>query len=344
MTYPVALKDNWVSPKDPAEVYPCALPDACPGGDPGNETQLRVSGQPCSTSDKDELSPICIAAVGAQCNEGYAAVEGAGCSTCCKKGKTHPAGSNCNLDVSYYLTGERQCVKCTGDSKLAVAGLIVFFGLVLGPIALKLADVFKSAGAVQAPIMSLINFMQSASLFRFLDLRWPPGFQRFCKQVASIFMFQLPDLPLVVHPECAFTLTYSLRWALSMLSPFLLMLILGLALIVRLLVAYLAQQLIRRLDERAPTIVSEKIEAGANENASTDLGSSMNSQYDFDSTSPDDSQLETEKKRIKKKKRYAAVMVAYIWRWVLRITAVAIISCWVVAWWVFLRFLLQLGW
>ena len=34
-------------------------------------------------------------AIGARCNNGYAVVEGAGCDTCCKRGQTYPAGSNC---------------------------------------------------------------------------------------------------------------------------------------------------------------------------------------------------------------------------------------------------------
>jgi hypothetical protein len=40
--------------------------------------------------------------------------------------------------------------------------VVTIMGLTLSPIALKFAEVMKHAGALQAPVMSLINFFQSA--------------------------------------------------------------------------------------------------------------------------------------------------------------------------------------
>ena len=138
----------------------------------------------------------CREAMGSQCLRGYAVVPGAGCDTCCKRPNgpsDHPDGSQCSPDpnnpddpgdVSYFMSN-RECHPCKGSSKLAVAVMVLFGLAIIAPVGLKLGEAFQHAGSLQAPVMSLINFMQSASLFRYLDLKWPQGFKDFCHQVKS---------------------------------------------------------------------------------------------------------------------------------------------------------------
>ena len=250
MTYPIAIKGYWISPTDPTILSVCQWgEDACPGGNRANETTLRNTGNPCTTNDggqENSISAACIPAVGARCNLGYEVVDGAGCDACCKRDTPPPPGSNCGDGETSYFQQGGMCQRCKGTSKTLTAVMIIVIIVVVGPVALKIADAFKHAGSLQAPLMSLINFFQSASLFRHLNLHWPEGFKAFVRQVAGLFMFQLPDLPFVIHPECAFHLTYPLRWSLAMASPFLLVMILALAGVLRIGACHVARVVLRR--------------------------------------------------------------------------------------------------
>ena len=56
--------------------------------------------------------------------------------------------------------------------------------------------------------------------------------------------FQLPNLPFVVHPECAFSLTYSQKWILEMSSPLLIMALLLTFVILRHIIALTATEML----------------------------------------------------------------------------------------------------
>ena len=94
----------------------------------------------------------------------------------------------------------------------------------IAPFALKFSEALKHAGALQGPMMSLINFFQSADLFKNLHLHWPPKFKYYIHEVASLFNFRLPNLPFVMHPACAFSLSYTEKWLMEMASPFFILL------------------------------------------------------------------------------------------------------------------------
>ena len=92
--------------------------------------------------------------------------------------------------------------------------------------------------------MSLVNFFQSADLFKHLNLHWPPAFKQFIVRFATYFNFQLPNLPFVMHPECAFSLTYSQKWILEMSSPLLIMALLLTFVILRHIIALVATEML----------------------------------------------------------------------------------------------------
>jgi hypothetical protein len=115
--------------------------------------------------------------------------------------------------------------------------------MVAAPVLLRVADMLKHAGQLQGPLMSLVNFFQTADLFKHLQLHWPPQFLKYIREVASLFNFRLPNLPFVVHPECAFALTYFQKWTLMMASPF----IIGIVLLTLVSVRYGVSVLSRRV-------------------------------------------------------------------------------------------------
>jgi hypothetical protein len=125
--------------------------------------------------------------------------------------------------------------------------VVVVAGLML-PVAVKVSELAKHAGAASGPLLSVLNFCQSAELFQGLDLHWydiarahcgenlwltlrcdrPKVFKEFCRNVLSLvsslnvfnFVSKWADLP---NPACAFALTYLQRWFLVMLTPILLL-------------------------------------------------------------------------------------------------------------------------
>ena len=273
ITYPVALPGYFVDPTDPKEAFRCDLgAEACPGGDMELFDQLGISPQPCTTSNGEKLTAQCINATGSKCTAGYAAVVGAGCPKCCTP-SLDKTTSGCG-ETKFYLNSG-QCHPCKKTPPWAVAAIVIVSALVVAPSVLKLADFFKRAGSLQAPIMSLVNFMQSASLFRYLDLHWPPNFKKFCKNIAQIFMFQLPNLPFLqgLHPECAFSLTYQLKWVTAVTSPFLLLLALLLAWLWRRLIARLAKMIDRCLKMNG--VEPTDLAVSMSENPAADLVVSM---------------------------------------------------------------------
>ena len=89
--------------------------------------------------------------------------------------------------------------------------------LILAPITIRFAGMAKHAGALTAPLMSLVNFLQSIDLFRQLQLQWPKGIKDFVLRVASLFNLNINILG--IHPECSLHLNFWQKWCLKMLSP-----------------------------------------------------------------------------------------------------------------------------
>ena len=143
--------------------------NSCPGGDVALAKELN-----CFLDDNLQLvsdsepsrSSECMRAVGALCLEGYSGEGAASCSKCCKQSDT-----GCTRSWYKDTAGSTTvCLECEDtNGALLVAGA-TFIGLVLAPLVLKLAEAMKHAGALQGPVMSLINFFQSADLFKNLDL------------------------------------------------------------------------------------------------------------------------------------------------------------------------------
>ena len=177
----------------------------------------------------------CLARVGHQCCYG---TKGESCGECCT---VDDSGGNCN-SKQWTTTGrtdeDTTCTQCL-DKDLPWIWLVVLgaVAVVLGPVLAYLSSLAKHAGAATGPIFSVINFMQSASLFQGLDLNWPEPFVKFCRTVTSWFsslnifetIMQVLDFP---TPACAFNLSYIQKWYLYMLSPVLIMVLVILVMLV----------------------------------------------------------------------------------------------------------------
>lgn len=211
---------------------------SCPGGNMSLAKDLRCifddERQQLVSSVDEQQSDKCRLAVGSLCLEGYRGEKAAACQTC---------------DTNWYhdsATG--QCYPCVNTNGKVLAAAVATLALVFAPFILKFAEALKHAGALQAPMMSLVNFFQSADLFKGLDLHWPPGFLAFVKSIAALFNFTLPKLPFLtkIRPECAFSMSFSQKWALEMLSPFILWAMLSLFVLFRICVSFICVQLLGR--------------------------------------------------------------------------------------------------
>lgn len=143
---------------------------SCPGGNLTLAKDLL-----CVLNDEKQLvssvdatkTDQCRLAVGSLCLEGYSGPEGSGaCTSCCKAGE-----SGC--ERSWYRdTTDNQCYECPETNGAVIIGIVTIVGLVLAPFILKFAEAMKHAGALQAPVMSLINFFQSVRARTFLSPRF----------------------------------------------------------------------------------------------------------------------------------------------------------------------------
>ena len=187
MTYPVAKPGYWVSPKDPTNAHACTLKAGCPGGIWQTPDELDST---CAIDSIDlgsgVLSGVCQHQVGSHCAPGYIQ-DNTACAKCCRVGQP-----NCGREVYYQSHIEDVCVKCEDKPMWITAAVLVVVCAVLVPLLLKASDLAKHAGALQAPLLSLVNFFQSAHLFSSLNLHWPAEFLVFVHRVASIFNFALP--------------------------------------------------------------------------------------------------------------------------------------------------------
>ena len=195
---------------------------ACPGGDLAIADELKCvlnEDNELVSSIATSRSSECQKAVGAYCLDGYAGIGAGACQTCCKANAQRPDGTVC--ETSWYMqTTDNQCHMCDSSNGAFIVACGIYhkrfqaplpviyaipiscgflqggvcgngrlpgtiIGLMFAPFVLKGAEAMKHAGALQAPVMSLINFFQSADLFKNLNLHWPPQFKAFIHKVCS---------------------------------------------------------------------------------------------------------------------------------------------------------------
>lgn len=246
MRWPVASPGYWVDQANPSQMSKCVTKGACPGssqfvrdsqcpsplsngtydprkldfnvappyllqqgcfmlpGDVGVAQRARRNGQPY-------LSKACFLEVGHRCCPG---ATGPRCNECCTKdmgvGADSDNSTSCNGKQWHSKgTGEGQHCEVCPPTKVAFGWIAFVFlcGLMILPVIVKLGDLFKHAGAVTGPMLSVLNFIQSADLFQGLDLHWPKFFKDLCREFAQLFnslnvfqvCLQYLDLP---NPEC----------------------------------------------------------------------------------------------------------------------------------------------
>ena len=168
----------------------------------------------------------CWPVIGATCSPGYI---GEGCMTCCKncvvdpkantcwKGKdgTHnnPNNPECReigtkiVTPNYFRhnTASIQggCEPCPeSDTQTRIQyGLMFLVGMiVIGPALMRTGDALKHAGEMTAPMMTIINFFQTISLFKALHIHWPATIKNLFKLVAGwieLLNFNID----IIHPE-----------------------------------------------------------------------------------------------------------------------------------------------
>ena len=126
---------------------------------------------------KPHLEKTCYAEAGSRCCPGY---KGNKCAECCKQSDTNNKVPSCNGNQWHSIgSGEGQhCEQCP-DGHLKWPLLVLMFALCifLLPILVKASELMKHAGAATGPMLSVVNFVQSADLFQGLDLHWPKFFK-----------------------------------------------------------------------------------------------------------------------------------------------------------------------
>ena len=177
----------------------------------------------------------CWEVVGAACATGYSGEEhNKACVDCA------PAT---NGEPGYYAdSAQNMCVQCAQDSGWVLAVGVVVGSLIAAPITIKFAGMAKHAGALTAPLMSLVNFLQSIDLFRQLQLHWPASIKQFVLYVASFFNLNINLVG--IHPECSFHLSFYEKWMLKMLSPVGVIAALGVVVLIRRFVAQRAKNIV----------------------------------------------------------------------------------------------------
>ncbi|KAJ5079492.1 g protein-coupled receptor-related [Anaeramoeba ignava] len=116
----------------------------------------------------------------------------------------------------FYKFGE-QCMKCPNNQKnrlILVGFLIVFLCLFLFIIARKIKNYFASFSI-------MFSFLQVLAVISGLKLNWPSSIESTWRSI-SIFNFNIDFLAV----ECSLPLTYTQKWILCMVFPFILFFVL----------------------------------------------------------------------------------------------------------------------
>jgi hypothetical protein len=107
-----------------------------------------------------------------------------------------------------------------------LAGLLttLLLGMVVVFVISKAVKLSRHAGEATGPLLSILNFVQSADVFQGLNLHWPQFFKVLCRSIASLFN-SLNIFAIVMNwvylptPQCVFDFTFVQKWYLIMLSP-----------------------------------------------------------------------------------------------------------------------------
>eukprot|EP01043_Picozoa_sp_COSAG02_P015089 COSAG02_NODE_634_length_19259_cov_9.871347_8_plen_2349_part_00 len=274
--WPVAQPNYWVDPKEPSKMSKCGLLGACPGSSifvdaakscpsvnssaDGKKMEFNSSKldfdlkttvlsygcfmYPAPTGiaessrklHKPFLEPHCYEEAGSRCCLGYT---GKKCADCCKKSTHGSRFPSCDGEQWHSIgSGEGQhCEQCPkGKTSKLLVFLMLLLCLIFLPVFVKLSDVMRHAGAATGPILSVVNFVQSADLFQALDLHWPKFFKKLCREIANLFnslnlWTKIMDLlnslvpidwGIIPTPQCELQLTFVQKWCLIMLTPIML--------------------------------------------------------------------------------------------------------------------------
>jgi hypothetical protein len=144
---------------------------------------------PASISPQTKLPYIaddsaCLDIIGNRCCKGNA---GRGCVSCCLP---ESKDSSCTDNTQWHSVGSgigNHCEACPKDNPWIIFTIVGVISILLAPMLAKFSDVAKHAGAVQGPLLSVLNFFQSADLFLGLDLKWPKAFQWAPRSNPSVF-------------------------------------------------------------------------------------------------------------------------------------------------------------
>ena len=181
-----------MNPRDPREYYECKPPEACLGTSLWDSERGQIEPfskihnwqKRCTTDFQPNgftQSDPCFDVVGSQCKLGYTSgvFGGMKCDNCCRKGNyDHGPGNSCDGDMWRRTNGF--CVACEHKSNTLLALFVVLFIMIVGPVAMKVIDLSKHLGALHGPIMSVVNFFQTADLFHNLNLHWPQSCKYTC--------------------------------------------------------------------------------------------------------------------------------------------------------------------
>eukprot|EP01047_Picozoa_sp_COSAG01_P035312 COSAG01_NODE_2702_length_7228_cov_4.014869_2_plen_1685_part_00 len=254
--WPVAEPDHWVNPRFPSQMEKCMIDGACPGAvgfqakctdgpfpkkNPWTFPDGRTKGgtfcfthsaQIDKVSGRLSLDPKCYEQIGHRCCPG---AKGDKCQACCSVNDRPPKSPACDGNQWTHSGGSAKvkCVPCPPNEFTYKSGVSLFVIIVVGlPLVIKVRQLSKHAGATTGPVLSVLNFVQSAELFQGIALQWPPFFKWLADRIFTIFNFnfhtilRFMDFP---SPDCAFKLTYLQIWFLIMASPLLILLVLFLS-------------------------------------------------------------------------------------------------------------------
>ena len=192
----------------------------------------------------------CRDQVGNRCCPGN---KGQGCESCCAEENipSNVRTAACNARQWYSVDNSEggSCHVCPEGttSQYYLYAMLMVLGIIFAPVIAKVSELASYAGAAQAPVLSVVTFLQSVDLFQGLKLNWPPEFRTFCRTIASWASFNfsailrrltmvvngffsficftmLPQwmkdlIPSIPPPACVFHLTYKSKWFFSVLSP-----------------------------------------------------------------------------------------------------------------------------
>ncbi|KAL0485770.1 10 TM domain-containing transmembrane protein [Acrasis kona] len=126
----------------------------------------------------------------------------------CKMGTTGIQCSQCAVD---WFLSNNECQQCTNDIKTRFLVVVVVI-IVLVIVFYKFAQLKMT---YLSSISIAVSYFQLIAVFALSDFHWPDSL----KSALSSLQFINLNLNIIV-PECAITITYTLKWALTLSLPF----------------------------------------------------------------------------------------------------------------------------